>query len=209
MKKYFLCDRKTALMCFTGAVIIFAFASTVPIMFWFWLESKGYSWFSNSFVQCIFFMLGNTYWFGLLVFLVLDIRKRNFGRSLSYFLGIGASFIALILVMVFGPTVADYSQRGHFDSEAWKKVATAQSGQRENPVCLRMVDDLLARYKLEGMSRAEVEKLLGKPPTTNYFKEYDFVYMLGPERSFISIDSEWLCIKFKNDVVSEVRICRD
>jgi hypothetical protein len=35
------------------------------------------------------------------------------------------------------------------------------------------------------------------------------VYWLGPERGFISIDSEWLGIKFKDNVVIEVEILRD
>lgn len=72
-----------------------------------------------------------------------------------------------------------------------------------------MVDDLLRRYKLVGMTRTEIEQLLGKPPSTQYFPSYDYVYWLGPERGFISIDSEWLCVKFKNDKVIEARICRD
>ena len=37
--------------------------------------------------------------------------------------------------------------------------------------------------------------LLGEPPKTEYFKEFDLVYYLGPERGFTGIDSEWLVLK--------------
>lgn len=92
-----------------------------------------------------------------------------------------------------------------FVSGKWKKSLLVYS----DTVRLEMVDDLLRRYKLVGMSRMELEKLLGKPPPTKYFHNYDYVYWLGPERGFISIDSEWLCVKFKGDTVVEARICRD
>ena len=58
-----------------------------------------------------------------------------------------------------------------------------------------MVDDLRRRHSLRGRTRAEVVALLGEPRRTGYFDEYDLVYWLGPERSAISIDSEWLAIR--------------
>ena len=104
-----------------------------------------------------------------------------------------------------------------FVSEKWKKSLTDVNKEKsvvwllngDESVRLNMVDDLLRRYKLVGMSRTELEALLGKPPPTGYFANYDYVYWLGPERGFISIDSEWLCIKFKDDIVIDAKICRD
>lgn len=93
-----------------------------------------------------------------------------------------------------------------FNSERWKDDTT-QCPNDAIRVC--MINDLLHRYKLVGMTRTELEKLLGKPPPTNYFRDYEYVYWLGPERSYMSIDSEWLCINFKNDKVSDARILRD
>ena len=58
-----------------------------------------------------------------------------------------------------------------------------------------MVDDLLARYKLVGMMRGAVVRLLGEPQPTAYFRDFDLVYWLGPERGLFSIDSEWLVMK--------------
>ncbi len=59
------------------------------------------------------------------------------------------------------------------------------------------------------MTKTEIDESLGVPPETNYFREYDYVYWLGPERGFMSIDSEWLGIRFENDVVLEARLLRD
>lgn len=67
-----------------------------------------------------------------------------------------------------------------------------------------MADDLVKKRKLIGLSRPEVVALLGEPSKTEYFKEFDLVYYLGPERGFISIDSEWLVLKLGHDGRVEV-----
>jgi hypothetical protein len=73
-----------------------------------------------------------------------------------------------------------------------------------------MVDDLLRKHPLIGKSRVEVEKLIGIPPPTEYFRSYDLVYWLGPERSFFGIDSEWLGVRFdSNQRVVEATLLRD
>lgn len=94
-----------------------------------------------------------------------------------------------------------------FNSTAWKSTLNAEVTNQ--PIRQKMVDDLLSRYRLVGMKKKEIDHLLGKPPATGYFKDFDYVYWLGPERSFISIDSEWLCIKFKNNVASEATLMSD
>ena len=96
-----------------------------------------------------------------------------------------------------------------FDSTIWKRGFTDNFGIIYSPdtIRLRMVDDLLHRHRLRGMTREEVVSLLGTPPETNYFREYDLVYWLGPDGGYIgsrvpapSIDSEWwLAIKFGGD----------
>jgi hypothetical protein len=49
---------------------------------------------------------------------------------------------------------------------------------------------------LSGKSRSEIECELGKSLETSYFgsSKYDLIYLLGPERKLISIDSEWMLI---------------
>ena len=58
------------------------------------------------------------------------------------------------------------------------------------------MDDLLAHVPLDGAARTDVVTLLGEPQPTPYFREYDLVYWVGPERGLMSIDSEWLVFRF-------------
>ena len=77
-----------------------------------------------------------------------------------------------------------------FDSQRWKQVERSDDYSR-----LRMIESLTLSGRLNRIKRAEVVSLLGPSDDTDYFNEWDFVYWLGPERSFISLDSEWLVIK--------------
>jgi len=73
-----------------------------------------------------------------------------------------------------------------------------------------MVDDLLKNRNFVGDTRPEVIAVLGEPEKTGYFKSYDLVYWLGPERGFMGIDSEWLIMKLNSEKrVSECRIASD
>lgn len=76
---------------------------------------------------------------------------------------------------------------------------------------VRIVGDLLSRYQLKKMTKSEIIQLLGEPTETEYFAEpNNIVYYLGPERGFISIDSEWLVIWFDvQDRVTKFKILRD
>jgi hypothetical protein len=86
--------------------------------------------------------------------------------------------------------------------------STAAFSSKATRGCL--VDDLLRSHELRGRSRSEVVALLGEPPKTDYFREYDLVYWLGPERGFISIDSEWLVMRLDSlGRVSEYRLVTD
>lgn len=75
----------------------------------------------------------------------------------------------------------------------------------------RIVDDLLSKQELTGMTEEEVTALLGSPNNDfGYFVEPDrYVYWLGPERGLISIDSEWLLIDFADGAVEKYHICTD
>ena len=73
-----------------------------------------------------------------------------------------------------------------------------------------MANDLVDNKKLIGLTRQEVVSRLGAQPKTEYFKEFDLVYYLGPERGFISIDSEWLVLKLgTNGRVARATTARD
>lgn len=119
--------------------------------------------------------------------------------------------LAVVLLGALGlfylPEIREYLERQPFDSLQWRK---SLAEEQTNPIRIRMIDDLLSRYDLNGMSRAEIHDLLGKPPKTSYFPDYEYVYWLGPERGFIRIDSEWLGLQFDpSDRVSKVSLLRD
>lgn len=75
---------------------------------------------------------------------------------------------------------------------------------------IKMVDDLVTNHLSKGISRLQVIELLGEQIETKKMQEYDLVYWLGMEKSFISIDSLWLVIKFdKEDRLTEFKILTD
>jgi outer membrane protein assembly factor BamE (lipoprotein component of BamABCDE complex) len=74
----------------------------------------------------------------------------------------------------------------------------------------RIADWLVLRGLLLGKSRPEVIALLGEPPLADKFRGEGMVYVLGPERSLISIDYEWLILRFgKNETVESAWVATD
>jgi hypothetical protein len=89
-----------------------------------------------------------------------------------------------------------------FDPAKWKDDAMAEEGVR-----IRMIDDLLSKYKLQGMSRAEIVGLLGESDDKTGWGDWNMVYCLGPERSWISLDQEWLLLRLdKEQKVTEFEV---
>lgn len=87
----------------------------------------------------------------------------------------------------------------------WQDEARVAQGVR-----LEMADRLVAEGELLGRSRAEVVNLLGEPPPTAYFSDWDLVYWLGPERGFFGIDSEWLVLRLDaKGSVADLRVVTD
>lgn len=111
---------------------------------------------------------------------------------------------ALVVALILGFVWRNALFGPRFDSAAWKNAAS-----HAEPTRIGMIDNLLWRYDLVGMARNDVDELLGTPEPTDYFRNYDYVYWLGPERGFISIDSEWLALRFSHDKVSEAAILTD
>ncbi|CAN1210274.1 hypothetical protein TUMEXPCC7403_08775 [Tumidithrix helvetica PCC 7403] len=103
-------------------------------------------------------------------------------------------------------TATSYSSQ--FDSTVWKDLERIN---KEPYPRLAMADELVRTRRLDGLTRQQVLTLLGDPTSTNYFKgQYDIIYWLGRERSYISIDSEWLVIKFDTKgIVQKYAIVRD
>jgi len=95
-----------------------------------------------------------------------------------------------------------------FDQDLWSEFGDFNQSSRYPR--LEMADRLVAAEALRGRTRNEVVEMLGEPPHTEYFREWNLVYWLGPERGFMSIDSEWLVFRFDTQGhVAEYRIVRD
>jgi hypothetical protein len=118
------------------------------------------------------------------------------------------AFLAIAVVVLLG--TAFVAKRTlypgiAFDSASWRDERSLHDGTRE-----RMADRLVGRHTLRGKTRGEVISLLGEPPPTDYFRDWNLVYLLGPERGLLGIDSEWLVVRFGQDGrATEFRIVRD
>jgi hypothetical protein len=138
-----------------------------------------------------------------LVLYTVGLIQRRPSFAIGYSFGVCGTLLVAMAGISIAPTINDYAERTSFEQARWKS-------EGESGIRVRMVDDLLHRYHLIGWSKDQVEGLLGMPPASQYFKnECDWLYWLGPERGFISIDSEWLCLKFEGDIVVKASLVRD
>ena len=111
--------------------------------------------------------------------------------------------IAITTVLIFKYQVFyknSYDSGSHnmetkLDIEKWGNNALIY---QKPYIRLNMIDDVVKNHISKGLDKEEVIKILGKPTDTPYFREYDLVYWLGEEKSFISIDSSWLVIELNN-----------
>ncbi len=92
-----------------------------------------------------------------------------------------------------------------FNRTIWLQGESSRDSPR-----LRMADRLVKSKMLLGKSKGEVEAMLGPPTSTDKFSDAGLVYWLGPERGFISIDSEWLTLNFDQaGKVDDIQIVTD
>jgi len=132
------------------------------------------------------------------------MTKRNHLRNISFLLA--CLVVSAGVWFFFGDSIRERLSRQRFDEGAWK----ASEGNGTNPVRIRMVDDLLSRHSFLGMTRDQVTGIIGDPDKTDYSEDWNMVYWLGPERGFMSIDSEWLVFQWDGQKkVTGYRIVRD
>jgi len=146
-------------------------------------------------------------WFAIALLLLLRFKYQKSVQPLAFAGGVIGYHVFLAASLLLGPTVEDYTHSQAFEPTAWRR--NDQSNVMW-PARLSMVDDLLATHPLVGISRDSLQHLLGPSDSMTYWKEWDFVYWLGPERGLIRLDSEWLVLRLGPDGhVREYKIVRD
>lgn len=115
---------------------------------------------------------------------------------------------AIIIISILSVIICGIGLRGKisgekFDSHKWK----ATKLENENDFSLRwdMMNSLRNNYKLLGMSKSEIIKLLGKPDST-FSTPKTFRYFLGYAHS--GIDTGSLVIEFKNESVENYLVTK-
>lgn len=128
------------------------------------------------------------------------VRHRKILLVLTAFSGVLVIGAGVYWHLCYGPTA--------FDSAVWLRGEKAEFSSKAPR--LRMADGLVRSGLLIGKTRPQIEALLGPPAQGPNPWHADLIYWLGPERSFIKIDSEWLAIRFSEaGDVCDVRIVRD
>ena len=119
----------------------------------------------------------------------IKVIAFTFGTLLAIVTG-----IIYVLFLLFSPD--------EFNPEIWVNKPAER---------VDMIDSLFSEVELKGKTKTEIKKLLGEEEEKAYFKESNnLVYYLGDERSFISIDSEWLVLWFDDkDRVTDYEIKTD
>lgn len=120
---------------------------------------------------------------------------RRWSRILAVvgFGGVAIGLGALYAIGAFPTCGMRCFGRTTFSVAAWRAGA-ADDGHVPARGC--MIDDYLRRYPPVGPSREEIVRQLGVPGEMDYFRGYDLVYWLGPERGLMALDSEWLVVRF-------------
>ena len=136
------------------------------------------------------------------------LLAKEGGRAVRFFLG---GFLAAGLMYASGCGSGPYYFR-RFVASTWRDVDHWNYGEVRSPRH-RMVDDLLVRGVLDGMTAAEILKLLGPPAGKGFphgAADSDIHYRLGIESGILGVDSDWLLIYLDQDgVFAYARIYTD
>src|SRR5262245_27419210 len=128
--------------------------------------------------------------------------SRRYYKAAGVLIGFA---IAALPIVALGLWLTWKARGTEFDAAKWKNEKLIREGVR-----LKMADRIMARSALTGKTRSEVIAILGQPPEPWCFRDLDLVYCLAPERGWMSVDSEWLVLRFDaNDRVSQYRMVRD
>lgn len=119
------------------------------------------------------------------------IKQKRFLPILwSIFGAIIIPYFLLFCSLFLVPRTVEYLGQTKFDSELWQKAEDVSN------IRTKMVNDLLKTQHLEGMSRNQINKLLGVPKRNTTHCDC-YIYYLGPERGVLSIDLNILKLNSK------------
>ena len=125
---------------------------------------------------------------------------KNWKRTgLAVLIIMGSAIVALLLIIRTDRNLP-------FDSKLWRKEAFVIDG---SDLRQRMVNDLQRNVLTNGMTRVEIESLLGKNESGFFSDDYDFVYRLGSESGtgtmtrygqsiHINGQEQWLALKLND-----------
>lgn len=139
-----------------------------------------------------------TPWVLLFFVLIARIKKGLQVKIGFYCLGTALPIVLLTGYILLRSPIENYMNQEDFDAALWRNSDKVTEDHMW-PNKLKMVDSLIESKILDNLNREEVTNLLGTP-TSDFSPKYknknEIYYYLGPERGFISIDSEWLSISF-------------
>ncbi|MBS0183246.1 MAG: hypothetical protein JSS39_12655 [Nitrospira sp.] len=171
------------------------------------LIPKAVPWFGESlafFVYCMSLLLA----FAVLAILGVwgaigmgcSQLRREQARSHHRFLAIYAALgfmlfgVVITLSQLIPHPFPSGSDQLKFDSSLWTSGESFAFVKGDITPRQKMLSDVVA--VLPGKTRSEIEAALGPSLDTLYFASTgrDLIYFLGPERTYLSLDSEWLLI---------------
>ncbi|MCB9849596.1 MAG: hypothetical protein H6817_02705 [Phycisphaerales bacterium] len=107
------------------------------------------------------------------------------------------AYLYLRVIWPASEAIADAWYARPFDPELWQELRYTGSIPRGRHPRADMLDDLLKRQPLIGMSAQDIEALLGSPDRRGLYEDTNTAYFLGPERGFIRMgDAAWLVLRF-------------
>lgn len=123
-----------------------------------------------------------------------QVPSRNWFLMFYSWLGFVCFGFVIMLGQMIPSPLPSGSDMLNLDSSIWIDPGSSRFVERDITPRQKMLAS--AVVALPGKTRTEIETLLGPSLDTQYFTSTgrDMIYVLGPERSFLGLDSEWLLI---------------
>jgi len=197
MKSYAESKWKQRCVFFLAGLVVAGICTAIQM---YWMEIIPYATFDSQpkWLQYTKRFIGWLPWILLFLLLILRIAMGQRIRIGFYLFGAIVPMAFVIGHLLLGDVIANYTHRQKFDAASWLNHEQIEHDIMWPPR-LCMVDNLISSGQLNGLTSNQVVELLGPPENKGYpggAKLCDIHYHLGPGRTFIRIDDEWLFITF-------------